>query len=197
MERGVRLTAVQIQQEMLEMAQSYFSSREISPILKDVLVRWESVLSRISEDPMQLSREVDWVIKRKLIMDYMSKRGLGWDHPQVQMLDLQYHDIRPEKGLYFLLERRGAVERIIDEDAIERAITEPPVDTRAYFRGECIRRYSDSIFGVNWDSISFHQGDQPIKRILMNEPLKGTKAHVLDLLDASPTAEELVRNLTS
>ena len=197
MERGGRLTAVQVQQEMLEMALQYFSSREISPVLKDVLVRWESVLTRLADDPMLLSREVDWVIKRKLILEYMSKRGVSWDHPQVQMLDLQYHDVRPEKGLYFLLERRGSVERIIDEDAIERAIIQPPVDTRAYFRGECIRRYSDSIFGVNWDSISFNQGDQPIKRILMNEPLKGTKAHVLDLLDASPTAEELVRNLTT
>ena len=197
MERGGRMTAVQIQQEFLAMALRYFSSHEIDPIIKDVLVRWESVLSRLAEDPMLLAREVDWVIKRKLIMDYMSKRGLDWKHPQVQMLDLQYHDIRPDKGLYFLLERRGSVDRIIEDEMIEKAIIRPPTDTRAYFRGECIRRYSDSVFGVNWDSISFNLGEEPIKRILMNEPLKGTKAHVEELLDASPTVEELVRNLTS
>ncbi len=197
MERGGRMTAVQIQQEFLAMALRYFSSHEIDPIIKDVLVRWESVLSRLAEDPMLLAREVDWVIKRKLILDYMSKRGLDWKHPQVQMLDLQYHDIRPDKGLYFLLERRGTVDRIIEDEMIEKAIIRPPTDTRAYFRGECIRRYSDSVFGVNWDSISFNLGEEPIKRILMNEPLKGTKAHVEELLDASPTVEELVRNLTS
>ncbi len=197
MERGGRMTAVQIQQEFLAMALRYFSSHEIDPIIKDVLVRWESVLGRLAEDPMLLAREVDWVIKRKLIMDYMSKRGLDWKHPQVQMLDLQYHDIRPDKGLYFLLERRGTVDRIIEDEMIEKAIIRPPTDTRAYFRGECIRRYSDSVFGVNWDSISFNLGEEPIKRILMNEPLKGTKAHVEELLDASPTVEELVRNLTS
>jgi proteasome accessory factor A len=197
MERGGRMTAVQIQQEFLAMALRYFSSHEIDPIIKDVLVRWESVLSRLAEDPMLLAREVDWVIKRKLIMDYMSKRGLDWKHPQVQMLDLQYHDIRPDKGLYFLLERRGTVDRIIEDEMIEKAIIRPPTDTRAYFRGECIRRYSDSVFGVNWDSISFNLGEEPIKRILMNEPLKGTKAHVEELLDASPTVEELVRNLTT
>ena len=113
------------------------------------------------------------------------------------MLDLQYNDLRPDRGLYFLLERRGAVERLVDDEMIERAVHEPPDDTRAYFRGECIRRYSDSVFGVNWDSISFNLGDEPIKRILMNEPLKGTKGHVEELLDASHSVEELVRNLTS
>ena len=197
MERGGRMTAVQIQQEFLAMALRYFSSHEVDPIIKDVLVRWESVLGRLAEDPMLLAREVDWVIKRKLIMDYMSKRGLDWKHPQVQMLDLQYHDIRPDKGLYFLLERRGTVERIIEDEMIEKAIIRPPTDTRAYFRGECIRRYSDSVFGVNWDSISFNLGEEPIKRLLMNAPLKGTQAPVEELLDASPTVEELVRNLTS
>jgi proteasome accessory factor A len=113
------------------------------------------------------------------------------------MLDLQYHDIRPDRGLYFLLERRGEVERIVSNEEIEAAVTTPPADTRAYFRGECIRRYSGAVFGVNWDSISFNLGEEPIKRILMNEPLKGTKNHVEQLLNSSPTVSDLVRNLTA
>ncbi len=197
MDRGGRLTAIQIQEDFLEMALAYFSSREVDPIIKDVLTRWEHTLSRLKEDPMQLDREIDWVIKHKLLRDYMSKRNTSWDHPQVQMLDLQYHDVRPDKGLYFLLERRDAVERIVDDADIEKAVYAPPTDTRAYFRGECIRRYPDSVFGVNWDSISFNVGDEPIKRILMNEPLKGTKAHVEELLNANPNVEDLVRSLTS
>ncbi len=88
------------------------------------------------------------------------------------------------------------MDRIVEDEDIQRALGSPPKDTRAYFRGECIRRYGSSVFGVNWDSILFNLGDDPIKRILMNEPLKGTKAHVQELLDASPTAEDLVRNLT-
>jgi proteasome accessory factor A len=197
MERGGRRTAVQVQQEYLELALAYFSSREIDPVLKDVLVRWESVLDRLAEDPLQLDREVDWVIKYKLIRGYIEKRGLDWGHPQVAMLDLQYHDIRPDKGLYHLLERRGEVDRVIDNEAIELAVHQPPADTRAYFRGECIRRYGRKVFGVNWDSISFDLGEEPIKRILMNEPLKGTKSHVEGLLQSSPTAEDLVRNLSA
>ena len=83
------------------------------------------------------------------------------------------------------------------DEQIAACVDRPPVDTRAYFRGECIRRYPDAVFGVNWASISFNVGEDPIKRILMNEPLKGTKAHVKELLDSSPTAADLVRNLTT
>jgi proteasome accessory factor A len=190
------MTAVQVQQELLEVALRYFASREIDPITKDVLARWEHVLARLAEDPDQLEREVDWVVKRKLIRQYMKTKNVGWSHPQVQMLDLQYHDIRPERGLYHLLERRGEVERIVSDEEIAAAVERPPDDTRAFFRGECIRRYPDAVFGVNWDSISFNLGEDPIKRILMNEPLKGTRAHVKELLDISPTAADLVRNLT-
>ena len=197
MERGGRLTAPQVQQEYLEMALQYFSSREVDPITKDVLTRWEVMLEKISEDPFQLDREVDWVIKRKLMTEYLKKHDIDWSSPRVAMLDLQYHDVRPDKGLYHLLERRGDVERIIDDEAIERATQVPPDDTRAYFRGECIRRYPGAVFGVNWDSISFNVGDEVIKRILMNEPLKGTKLHVEELLDSSPSAQDLVRNLTA
>jgi proteasome accessory factor PafA2 len=197
MDRGGRMTAVQIQGEYLEAALRYFSSRETDPLTKDVLTRWENVLEKLAEDPMQLDREIDWVIKRRLMMQYMDRRGVDWQNPQIAMMDLQYHDIRPQKGLYHLLERRGAVERIVSDEEIERATRLPPTDTRAYFRGECIRRYGAAVFGVNWDSISFTVGDEPIKRILMNEPLKGTKGHVAELLDASPTVEELVRNVTA
>jgi proteasome accessory factor A len=197
MDRGGRMTAVQLQQDYLEAALRYFSSQEIDPITKDVLARWERVLQKLGEDPMQLDREVDWVIKRKLIQKYMQGRKLDWRDSQVQMLDLQYHDTRPEKGLYFLLERRGEIERIVSDDEVEVAMARPPADTRAYFRGECIRRYPDAVFGVNWDSISFNVGEEPIKRILMNEPLKGTKAHVEELLNSCPTAEELVQKLST
>ena len=74
-------------------------------------------------------------------------------------------------------------------------MTEPPEDTRAYFRGQCLKRYPGEVFGVNWDSISFGIGDEPIKRVLMGEPLKGSKVHVEELLEASPTAADLVKNL--
>ena len=125
----------------------------------------------------------------------MDRKSLDWSSPKVEMLDLQYHDLRPDKGLYYLLERQGRAERIVTDEEINAAIYTPPSDTRAYFRGECLRKYGGAVFGVNWDSISFGADGEQVKRILMAEPLKGTKAHVAELLANSPTAADLVKNL--
>ncbi len=195
LENGKKLSAVQIQREFLDLALQYASSRTLDPWMRDVLVKWQHVIECLERDPMELSGEIDWVIKKAMIESFIERKGLDWESPQVQMLDLQYHDVRPDKGLYNLLERQGKVARIVADAEINRAIHEPPEDTRAYFRGECLKRYAGEVFGVNWDSISFGIGDEPIKRVLMGEPLKGSKAHVQDLLDASPTAADLVRNL--
>jgi proteasome accessory factor PafA2 len=195
LESGRRVSAVQIQSDYLEMALRYTASREIDEITKDVLAKWEHVMECLARDPMELDQQVDWVIKKSLIETFMERKSLNWDAPQVRMLDLQYHDLRPDKGLYYILERQGRVERVVMDEEINAAIHEPPHDTRAYFRGECLKRYGDAVFGVNWDSISFGVEDEPIKRILMAEPLKGTKDHVDELLGSSPTAVELVKNL--
>jgi proteasome accessory factor A len=192
---GKRLTAVQIQAEYLEMALDYVAARGADPMTKDILLKWEHVIDCLGRDPMELDQQVDWVMKKSIIEQFMDRKSIGWDAPQVHMLDLQYHDLRPEKGLYYVLERQGRAERIVTDEEISAAILEPPDDTRAYFRGECLKRYGAAVFGVNWDSISFGVGDDPINRILMVEPLKGTRAHVGALLDNSPTVVELVDNL--
>ena len=195
LESGKKLTAVQIQAEYLEMALQYAASRPLDPETKDVLVKWQHVIDALGRDPFELREQIDWVMKKSLIEGFMERKSLDWDSPQVEMLDLQYHDLRPEKGLYYVLERQGKAERIVTDEEITAAIRRPPEDTRAYFRGECLRRYGPAVFGVNWDSISFSVDDEPIKRILMAEPLKGSKVHVEELLANSPTAADLVRNL--
>jgi len=195
LESGRRLNAVQIQQEYLEMALAYASSRSLDPVTKDVLAKWQEVLEALERDPMELADRVDWVIKQALIEGFIERKSLDWEAPQVPMLDLQYHDVRPDKGLFHMLERQGRTARIVTDEEIHAAITHPPEDTRAYFRGECLRRYGSAVFGVNWDSISFGLNEEPIKRVLMAEPLKGSKVHVEELLRDSPTAADLVKNL--
>ncbi len=197
MDDGSSKTAVEIQSEFLEMALAYTSSRSLDPIQKDVLQKWQEVMEALARDPMELDTRIDWVIKKRLIESYMSRKGLRWGDSQVQMLDLQYHDSRPDKGLYHLLERQGKVERIVTDEEIQRAIHLPPRDTRAYFRGECLRRYPSEVFGVNWDSISFGLEDESIKRVMMAEPLKGTSEFVEGLLDRSETAAALLENMES
>jgi len=195
LDSGKRMTAVQIQSEYLDMALRYAATHPPDASTRDVLEKWQHVIECLARDPMELDQQIDWVMKKSLIENFMERKSLDWDAPQVRMLDLQYHDLRPDKGLYYILERQGRAERIVTDEEIVAAIHEPPQDTRAYFRGECLRRYGSAVFGVNWDSISFGVEDEPVKRILMAEPLKGTRSHVEELLDSSPTAVELVKNL--
>ncbi len=193
---GRTVTAVDVQREFLDLAQRYYRDREKEAWVGDVLARWEHTLDGLAEDPMRLGRELDWVIKRQLIENYMAKHALAWDASRVQMIDLQYHDIRPGKGLYAKLEEAEAVERIVTDDEISKAIYDPPKDTRAYFRGMCLQRYADEIVSASWDSVIFDLKEGPLKKIFMLEPLRGTEAHVRQLLTESPTAADLLRNIS-
>ena len=193
---GRTITAVELQREFLELAHRYYRDRELDTVTKDVLVRWEYVLDRLEQDPMTLSRELDWVIKKDLIESYMVTHNLDWTDARISMIDLQYHDIRPGKGLYYKLEESEAVERIVADDEITKAIHDPPKDTRAYFRGMCLQRYSEDIVSASWDSVIFDLKEGPLKKIFMLEPLRGTEAAVRQLLEESPTARDLLRNIS-
>jgi proteasome accessory factor A len=196
MKDGRSLTAVALQREFLELAHRYYRDRELDTVTKDVLVRWEYVLDRLEQDPMSLSRELDWVIKKDLIESYMATHDLDWTDAKVAMIDLQYHDIRPGKGLFYKLEESEAVERLVTDDEIVKAIHDPPKDTRAYFRGMCLQRYSEDIVSASWDSVIFDLKEGPLKKIFMLEPLRGTEVFVRQLLEESPTARDLLRNIS-
>jgi proteasome accessory factor A len=155
------------------------------------------VLAALEEDPMQLHRELDWVAKYRLLEAYRQRDGLGWEDPKLRLIDLQYHDVRRERGLYHRLAVTGKVERLVTDDEVERAVMEPPEDTRAYFRGRCISRYPDAIAAASWDSIIFDTGREALQRIPMREPLKGTRDHVEGLLDRAPDPATLVDLLRS
>jgi proteasome accessory factor A len=198
---GRKMTAVQLQTEYLELARKYTEDRygaDADAMTLDVLDRWESVLTRLADDPMQLSRELDWVAKLELLEGYRRRDGLAWDAPKLQLFDLQYADVRQEKGLYNRIAARGRMERMTDENSIAWAIDNPPEDTRAYFRGRCLRQYADSVAAASWDSVIFDiPGRESLQRVPTLEPLRGTKAHVGGLLDRCKTASDLVAALTS
>ena len=197
LDNGNRMTAVQIQNEFLDMALTYAARNSLDPVALDVLEKWQYVMTALQGDPMDLSREIDWIAKKSLLESFIDRKGVDWGDSRVQMLDLQYHDTRPDKGLYHMLEREGRMERICTDEEIIAAVHNPPVDTRAFFRGECLRRFPSEVFGVNWDSISFSVGEEPVRRIMMSEPLKGSQAHVQELLARSSSASELLTKLDS
>src|SRR4030095_14030461 len=192
---GRTISAVDHQREYLALAQRYYRDREHEPWVRELLTRWAYTLDRLADDPTQLGRELDWVIKRQLLENYTDKHDLEWNDHRVQMIDLQYHDIHPGKGLYYKLEESDAVDRLVTDDEIAKAIYDPPKDTRAYFRGMCLQRYSDEIVSASWDSVIFDLKEGPLKKIFMLEPLRGTEAHVRQLLTESPTAADLLRNI--
>ena len=192
---GKHLTALEVQQIFLEKALQYTDSTSCGPETTDILTKWGEVLHKLAQKPEMLERELDWVIKYALLNNYCRKHHCDWHDPRVAMIDLQYHDIRPEKGLYYLLQRQNRVERIISDEEITQAVTHPPQDTRAYFRGECLQRYRSDVYGVSWGAISFNAGQGTVKRVLMPEPGKGTRQHVQELLEKSETTEELLTNI--
>ena len=194
---GRRMTAVQLQ---LEQARKFVEDRygsDADEQTVDILNRWESVLTRLERDPMECKRELDWVAKLALLESYRQRDGLDWDHPKLHLIDLQYADIRPDKGLYHRLVRLGSIDRLLSDEEIRRAVSQPPTDTRAYFRGRCLQKYADQVAAASWDSVIFDlPGRDSLQRVPTMEPLRGTERHVAALLDRCNDADELVRAIT-
>ena len=194
---GRRFSAVQLQWEYFEHAKKYVDREDDTPENREVLTRWEAVLSALETEPLSLHRELDWVAKYRLLTAYRERDGLDWNDPKLRAIDLQYHDVRQERGLYHRLVASGKVERLATDGEIEDAVMEPPVDTRAYFRGRCISKFPDAIAAASWDSLIVDTGTDALQRIPMREPLRGTRAHVEELLAASDDVASLVARLQS
>jgi proteasome accessory factor A len=187
-----------MQWEHLDLAKKYAEDRGLdavggSDIGGDVLRRWEQVLEALESDPMSLSGQLDWVAKYRVINGYRERHGLSWQDPKLAAMDLQYHDVNPARSLF----PRLGLETILDPQRVRKAVTEPPETTRAYFRGKCLQRWSSSIAAANWDSLVFDLGGDPLRRVPMMEPLRGTKAHVNELLSSVSTPAELLERLGS
>jgi proteasome accessory factor A len=157
---------------------------------------WGEVLDALGRDPMECADRLDWPAKLQLMEGYRARDGLGWASSRLHLVDLQYSDVRLDRGLYNRLVARGSMKRLVTEEEVRTAVTTPPEDTRAYFRGRCLERYPAEVAAASWDSVIFDLGRESLVRIPTLEPLRGTRQHVGKLLDASLTARELVEALT-
>ena len=196
---GRSLTAVQVQQEILDAARDFCGrdgASALDPQTDHLLDEWHRVLDGLASDPATLSRELDWLAKLALMEGYMRRDALPWDAPRLQLIDLQYSDVRPQRGLAARLEDRGLLTRMFTDDEVAAAVLSPPEDTRAYFRGECMRRYPASVAAASWDSLVFDvPGYESLLRVPTLEPTRGTRAHVGALLDSSPDVATLIQRL--
>nr|WP_203706510.1 depupylase/deamidase Dop [Asanoa iriomotensis] len=196
---GRRLTALDLQWAYFERAKAFVDDRfgaDADTDTVEVLDRWEGILDKLSRDPMSAQDELDWVAKLRLLEGYRDRENLGWASPKLQLIDLQYSDVRPEKGLYHRLVARGSMKTLLTDEQTRTAMVEPPEDTRAYFRGRCLAQYPSEVVAASWDSVIFDVGRESLVRVPMMEPERGTKKHVGALFDRCPSAKDLLEAIT-
>ena len=179
---GRELSAVEIQGEYLHRALQFAKRRGLSPLEEQALAMWEHVMTHLENDPLKLSTEVDWVIKYHMIEAYREKHDLQLTNPRVALLDLAYHDVTRARSLYYLLERRGQVERTATDEAIEEATTTPPQTTRARLRGAFIKRAKERKRDYTVDWVHLKLNDQAQRTVLCKDPFKSRDDRVERLI---------------
>jgi len=192
---GERTTATELQWQYLTHLEEYVGSSDLLPAYKQVLTEWRALLEDLTLGYAAVADRLDWAAKLSIMEAFRERDGLDWSDPKFALLDLQYHDIDPSRGLYHRLVARGAIRRLFSDEEVKVAASSPPPTTRAWFRGECLKRYPDQVVAANWDSLVFDIGRSTLVRVPMMEPLRGSRALVEELLDASPDAATLIDNL--
>jgi proteasome accessory factor A len=192
---GRRATALEVQWGLLERARKYEQTHGLQTVGEDVgadvLAKWERVLSGLEGDPVAVANWVDWVAKQRLVEGFTDRHGLEPASAKLKAIDLQYHDLRRERCLAL----KVGLDTVVAEEAVMSATVDPPTTTRAYFRGRCLQKYPNEVVAANWDSLVFDVGRDPLRRVPMMEPLRGTADHVGKLIDDSATASELLQRL--
>ena len=179
---GRELSALEIQREYYARVSQFVQSTGSDPDTDEVLAEWGRVLDTLEDDPLKLSREIDWVTKYQLIDDYRAKHDLPLSHPRVAMLDLQYHDVNTKRGLYYVLQRNNKVDRVTDDHTIQTAMSTPPQTTRAKLRGDFIReaKRKRRDFTVDWVHLKLN--DQAQRTVLCKDPFTHDDERVAKLI---------------
>jgi proteasome accessory factor A len=194
---GKTISALDIQELFIDSATRYVeSSGTGDDMTLDVLHNWTRVVSTLRSDKMSLANEVDWILKYSILEGYRQRDNAQWTDSRLAAVDIQYSDLRPDKGLGLVMQRKGRQDVMFTESQIIEAINNPPEDTRAYFRGMCMRNYTDQIAAASWDSVIFDLGpEEPLHRIPTSDARKGTRETAGVLFDRQLSAHELVAAL--
>ncbi len=182
---GREASALDVQHEYLTRARDFVDRRQLGgPVIERTLDLWERGLKAVESGDLGLvEREIDWVIKWKLIDRYRTQLGLPMSHPRVAQLDLAYHDIHRGRGLYYLLERRGAVSRVVSDLKIFEAKSVPPQTTRARLRGEFIKRAQERRRDFTVDWVHLKLNDQAQRTVLCKDPFRSQDERVHKLIE--------------
>jgi proteasome accessory factor A len=181
---GREVSALDIQSEYLGRAVRYASQHGLSPMETRALAMWQHCVETIERDPLALDRECDWVIKHNLVEAYRARHSLGLGSPRVALLDLQYHDVSQRRGIFYRLQRRGLLERVVTDAAITEAMDVPPSTTRARLRGEFIRRAKERRRDFTVDWVHLKLNDQTQRTVLLKDPFRAHDERVERLIES-------------
>lgn len=163
---------------------------------REVLELWDEVTGRLAADPMGCTGLLDWVTKYALLQGYRDRDGMGWEDPRLAAIDIQWSDVDPARGLGVRMRAAGRLRSLVAEEAVRAAVTDPPDDTRAFFRGRCVSRYAGQVRAASWDSVVFAAGPAGgLRRVELPEPLLGTRATHGDLLAGAADPDALLAAL--
>lgn len=163
----------------------------------EVLEAWEALLDDLGTDVSLAADRVDWVAKLQLLESYRRRDGLGWGAPLLGMIDLQYADLREEKGLYYKLLRAGRMRRLFTEDQVAWAAQHPPEETRAWLRGQLVSRFSEHVVGASWDQVLLRaDGVSPVTRLQLEEPTAGSRSEAEEALEGAEDGRTLISRLS-
>ncbi|MHB1988327.1 MAG: Pup--protein ligase [Acidimicrobiales bacterium] len=181
---GREASALDIQKEYLDRAIRYDEQRGLPPLEHRALEMWQHCVEGIEKDPLSLDRECDWVIKHHLVEAFRERHQLPLGHPRVALLDLQYHDVDRRRGVFYLAQQAGRVERVTDDATIDHAMEHPPETTRARLRGEFIRRAKERRRDFTVDWVHLKLNDQTQRTVLLKDPFRSHDERVERLIDA-------------
>ena len=201
---GRRMSACEIQQVYLDACRKLLADPAADDLpaagrdeAEELFAAWQEVLDLLGTDITALADRLDWVAKLTLMQSYRQRDGLSWDSPKLALIDLQYADVDPARSLYAALAAKGKIRRLVTDAEIEQARLHPPNDTRAYFRGRVMEKFGASVVAASWDSVIFDlPGRESLQRVPTIDPLRGTRAHVGELIDRSDSAQALVAAIT-
>ena len=180
---GRELSALDLQEEYYERTARFIERRGGDPAAKQLLEEWREALDALAADrPESLAGKVDWVAKRAIIERYRERHDLPLASPRVTMLDLAYHDVNRERGLYYLLERAGKVERATTDADVALAMREPPQTTRAKLRGDFIRQAKAKRRDYTVDWVHLKLNDQAQRTVLCKDPFRSVDERVEQLI---------------
>ncbi len=190
---GRKISAIDVQRLYLKAAKKL--DRAPAAETAWLLAEWENVLNDLGRDVALARDRVDWVAKKFLLSALQEDKGLSWSDPWLQAIDLEYHNINRDEGLFHELAAQGAMRCVVSEDEIQAAIFVPPETTRAFFRGRCVAKFNSAISSIQWDEIVFTQ-DRQTRRVLLPEIATEERLAALNsLVQEARDATELVEAL--